>query len=108
MQVYTNSPASEAGIREGDIITAIDGKAVEDMNAMKQILIGHQPGDQVTLTIERDKSEMQVQITLQAQSSISTMNYSDSSSGSDSGSGSYGYSYDGSQGYGNYGSIFGN
>ena len=114
MQVYTNSPASEAGIREGDIITAIDGKAVEDMNAMKQILIGHQPGDQVTLTIERDKSEMQVQVTLQAQNTISSMSYSysDSGSGSDpgsgSGSGSGGYSYDGSQGYGNYGGIFGN
>lgn len=105
-QIYTNSPASEAGITEGDIITAIDGEAVEDMNALKQILISHQPGDQVTLTIERNKSEMQVQVTLQAQSSISTMNYSDSSSGSDSGSG--GYSYDGSQSYGNYGSIFGN
>ena len=31
-EVYANSPASEAGIQEGDVLTAIDGRAISEFS----------------------------------------------------------------------------
>ena len=102
-QIYTDSPAAAAGMKEGDIITAIDGEEVDDMNALKQRLISYKPGDQVTLTVERQKQEISVTATLATQNTASTMQYKESE---DSGSGN---SYSGGQDYGSiYGGLFGN
>ncbi|MGN1349405.1 MAG: S1C family serine protease [Anaerovoracaceae bacterium] len=69
VQIYTNSPASKAGLQEGDIITAIDGTDVEDMSAFKKQLVKYRPGDKVKLTVERDKQNITVEVTLEAESS---------------------------------------
>ena len=73
------------------------------MNALKQRLISYKPGDQVTLTVERQKQEISVTATLATQNTASTMQYKESE---DSGSGN---SYSGGQDYGSiYGGLFGN
>ena len=36
LQIYTDSPASAAGMKEGDVITAIDGDAIENMSDLKK------------------------------------------------------------------------
>ena len=44
------TPAAAAGLAAGDTITAIDGAAVADAEALTTTLADHEPGDTVTLT----------------------------------------------------------
>ena len=57
--VIAQSPAGEAGIREGDEVKAVDGKRLplEEVRALLR-----QPGKKVTLTIVRDGKEKKVPI----------------------------------------------
>lgn len=48
--VVDGTPAAEAGLAAGDTITAVDGMAVADADALSALLATHAPGDQVTLT----------------------------------------------------------
>ena len=74
--VMPDSPAEEAGLVEselgargrvtagGDIITAVDGVAVDTTSELITELNSRQPGDQVTLTIVRDSETIEVVVTL--------------------------------------------
>jgi len=62
--VSANSPASQAGLRRGDIITQIGDTALDDSHPYLNILLTHQPGDKVTLSIVRDAQIIDVQVTL--------------------------------------------
>ena len=44
------TPAAAAGLVAGDTITAIDGTAIADADALTTVLAGHRPGDTITLT----------------------------------------------------------
>lgn len=48
--VVDGTPAAGAGLAAGDTITAVDGTAVADADALSAALAAHAPGDQVTLT----------------------------------------------------------
>lgn len=48
--VLDGTPAAQAGLAAGDTITAVDGVAVADGDALSEALAAHAPGDQVTLT----------------------------------------------------------
>lgn len=106
MQIYTESPAAAAGLKEGDIITEIDGKAVDGMSSLKSTLINYSPGDTVELTIERDKSNQKVSLTL-GSSADATTSLQGTQGNSSQGSGSYGGSGYGGSGYGGFGGLFG-
>ncbi|HEX2728654.1 MAG TPA: PDZ domain-containing protein, partial [Rubrobacteraceae bacterium] len=59
------SPATQAGMRSGDIITAIDGTKVEDSGDLLGALRGgYKPGDQAQLTIIRDGNQQKLDVTL--------------------------------------------
>jgi len=58
--VEAGGPAERAGIRTGDIITAVNGTRVGDANALRNHIAGTAPGSDVTLTIVRDGREQQV------------------------------------------------
>jgi S1-C subfamily serine protease len=62
--VLPQSPARDAGLREGDIITAMDGTAIDRDHQLDLLLLAHAPGDTVTLTVLRDGKTMQVDVTL--------------------------------------------
>jgi serine protease Do len=62
--VASGSPASEAGLQQGDIITRIGDVALDETHSYVNTLFTFQPGDQVTLTLMRGRDEMQVQVTL--------------------------------------------
>lgn len=47
------SPAQKAGLREGDRIAALDGKAVQDLTDLKLALLDRRPGDRVEVTVAR-------------------------------------------------------
>ncbi|MEZ6185166.1 MAG: trypsin-like peptidase domain-containing protein [Planctomycetota bacterium] len=46
-------PASAAGLRKGDLVTAIDGVKVADMNALGRVLGGKQAGQRIQVTVLR-------------------------------------------------------
>lgn len=49
-QVLPDTPASFAGLRSGDLITAVDGIPVNSAGDLSGIMDQHRPGDTVTLT----------------------------------------------------------
>jgi S1-C subfamily serine protease len=48
----------------GDLIVAIDGQAVQDQQALSQVMNSHRAGDTVRLTIYRGKKKMDVNVSL--------------------------------------------
>lgn len=63
-KVTEESAAEEAGIKEGDVITAIDGKPVNKMAELQEVLAKKRPGDKVTVTYLRDKKKATKTVTL--------------------------------------------
>jgi S1-C subfamily serine protease len=62
--VVPGSPADEAGIQAGDIITAIGGRTVDTEHDPLVLLLPYRPGNEVSLTILRDGEELEVPVTL--------------------------------------------
>ena len=64
MKVADESPASNAGLKQGDIITKVGEVALDETHSYVNTLFTFKPGDQITLTVLRDGKELQLQITL--------------------------------------------
>ncbi len=62
--ITANSPASQAGIQRGDIITSINGVAMDATHSYLNTLYTYKPGDQVTLGLIRNGRTFQLQATL--------------------------------------------
>jgi Do/DeqQ family serine protease len=62
--VQQGSGADKAGLRQGDVITALNDTKINDSNELRNKVASTQPGTQVTLTILRDNREQQVKVTL--------------------------------------------
>lgn len=63
-KVTEESAAEEAGMKEGDVITAIDGKPVNKMAELQEVLAKKRPGDKVTVTYLHDKKKATKTVTL--------------------------------------------
>lgn len=63
-KVTEESAAEEAGMKEGDVITAIDGKPVNKKAELQEVLAKKRPGDKVTVTYLRDKKKVTKTVTL--------------------------------------------
>jgi len=63
-QIAGGGPASDAGLRTGDVVTAIDGKAIGGADALVNAVDAHKPGDQVTLTVRRGGDTSQIKVKL--------------------------------------------
>ena len=62
--VAASSPASQAGLQQGDIITSIGGVALDGTHDYVNVLYNYKPGDQVVLVYDRNGKNLQVQVTL--------------------------------------------
>jgi len=76
-RIVRGGPADRAGLKGsresaggrielGDIMTAVDGKPVSDLDDLLNILERHKVGDRVTVEFQRDNRRQQATVTLQA------------------------------------------
>lgn len=63
-KVTEESAAEEAGLKEGDVITAIDGKEVNKMADLQEYLAKKRPGNKVSISYLRDKKKSTKTVTL--------------------------------------------
>jgi serine protease Do len=63
-QVQPGSAAERAGIKQGDVITALNDTPINDANSFRNQVAGTQPGTEVNLTITRGGREQQLRATL--------------------------------------------
>lgn len=63
--VLLNSPASRAGIKEGDIILEFGGIKISRGNTLSKLIQQKNVGDKVALKILRDGKEISVEVTLE-------------------------------------------
>jgi serine protease Do len=61
-QVTADSPAAKAGIKAGDVITAVDGETVDSSGDLSRAINAKKEGD-VTLTVIRNKSQQTIRVT---------------------------------------------
>jgi S1-C subfamily serine protease len=59
-----DTPAGNAGLRQGDIIIEFDGRTIDGDSDLFSVLRRLKPGDSVSLTYDRDGTEMTVTVTL--------------------------------------------
>jgi putative serine protease PepD len=52
--VTAGSAADDAGLQAGDVITKVDDQLVTSSDGLVATVRAHRPGDEVTLTYERD------------------------------------------------------
>jgi len=62
--VMADSPASRAGIRADDIVTAVNKRRLDEGVSLIDIIAAKKPGDKVTLTILREGNELSVEVIL--------------------------------------------
>jgi putative serine protease PepD len=63
-EVDPGSPAADAGLKRGDLVTAVDGTAVAGSTDLVAAIRTRAPGDTVKLTYERNGSSHVVSVTL--------------------------------------------
>jgi len=62
LQVFSDSPADEAGLKAGDIILEMDEKKIEGSQQFKNAVAMIEPGTKVTLLIFRDGKELKKKV----------------------------------------------
>ena len=62
--IIADGPAAKAGLKDGDIITAIDGQTIDAQHPLDLVLLTHAPSDTVTLTVLRDGASQSIDLTL--------------------------------------------
>jgi serine protease Do len=63
-QVAEKSPAAKAGLRKGDVILTLGGKAVSNRFDVERAFWNYHPGDRIEATVLRDGKEKQIALAL--------------------------------------------
>ena len=64
-QVVPGGPADQAGLRKGDVITAIDGDEIKGVSDLRAKIAEHSVGDKIELTVQRGNQERKASLTLE-------------------------------------------
>ncbi len=62
--VIAGGPADKAGLKEDDILTAIDGQPIDATHQLDVALLGHKPGDVISLSVLRGDRTLKRDVTL--------------------------------------------
>jgi serine protease Do/serine protease DegQ len=65
-QISPNSAAQRAGLQTGDVVLAVDGKAIRNANQLRNAIGLLTVGEQVTLTILRDGKTRNIKVRIGA------------------------------------------
>ena len=63
-KIIANGPASNTELKEGDLITTIDGKKLNTINNLKEYIYTKKPGDNVSLEVIRGENRKEIDINL--------------------------------------------
>ena len=80
-EVVQGSPAAKGGLKQGDVVTEIDGEAITDPEELVAAIAADQPGQTVTLKVERGSKSSTVTVKLAAQPAESGMTRSSPKAG---------------------------
>lgn len=61
--VLSNSPAAKAGLKDNDVLLAINGVKIGLAGSLSNLIGEYKPGDTVQLTVMRDGSEIAINVT---------------------------------------------
>jgi S1-C subfamily serine protease len=64
VETIKDGPADKAGLMANDLIVKIDDKPTKDLNAFRQIVVNHKPGDEVIVHFTRDGKEAEFRLTI--------------------------------------------
>ncbi|HSX33900.1 MAG TPA: trypsin-like peptidase domain-containing protein [Candidatus Saccharimonadales bacterium] len=67
--IISGGPADQAGLKEGDIITELDGATIDQNTSLASLINKHGVGDRVTLTVVRGDKTLKIAVTLGAEPS---------------------------------------
>jgi len=71
-KIVSGSPAAKAGLKVGDVITALDGKSIASADDLTSAVTNAQPGDKVTLTVRSGGTTKHVTVQLGVQPASAT------------------------------------
>jgi putative serine protease PepD len=63
-EVRADTPASRAGLQNGDVVTAVNGDSVDSADDLRRLIDSKSPGDSVELTVTRDGDSRKLDVTL--------------------------------------------
>lgn len=63
-RVFADTPVMQAGIREGDLIFAVDGETVEDLPAFRRLVDGKSAGDRLLVSVYRGGEIVELPVTV--------------------------------------------
>src|SRR5438477_11407412 len=64
--VQNNSPAAKAGLKQGDLLVAFDGKPIENLYDFTYALRTKKVGDVVVVVVKRNGQDVKTSVTLEA------------------------------------------
>ncbi len=62
--VFPGSPAEKAGLKDGDIVVAVDGNTIDAEHDLSSRVLPHVPGDTITLSVVRAGGTVEIKVTL--------------------------------------------
>jgi serine protease Do len=81
MQVMNNSAATDADLEPGDVIVSVDGQELTEDLQLSNLIASKEPGDSVSLTVNRNGDTREVTVSLGArEGSMTTASQSDAPS----------------------------
>ena len=63
-KVVDEGAAAEAGLKEGDVITHIDGQKIKSFGELQNVIAQKRPGDKITINYLRNKKQLKATLTL--------------------------------------------
>jgi S1-C subfamily serine protease len=73
--IEANSPAEKAGLKTGDVITAIAGTKIDNTHSLTSLLQAHKPGEKIDLSVTRGSQNLTVNVELGASPQNSSAAY---------------------------------
>ncbi|MEO8493829.1 MAG: trypsin-like peptidase domain-containing protein [Planctomycetota bacterium] len=63
-RVFPGTPAADAGLKPGDLVLRFAGRQVPDFKTLQSYVSDEEPGNRVTLVIQRDRRTLEIQLVI--------------------------------------------